>query len=215
MWFWLLRRVLLGPVVRWFTRPRVVGLDRFPAAGPVVVAANHRAEIDSLVLSLVLPRRPRFLAKAEYYAGTGLRGRVERRLCTVTGQIPVDRSGGSAASASLVAAERLLRSGGVWAIYPEGTRSPDGRLHRGHTGVVRVARAVPGAVVLPVGLLGTEAVDPLAGRGWRRGRVTVVVGAPVDVRHGEVREATDRLMAAIGELTGQQPLDRYVPRRAA
>ncbi|GAA4085702.1 lysophospholipid acyltransferase family protein [Nocardioides kongjuensis] len=220
MWFWVLRWVLLGPVVRWYTRPRVLGLSHVPASGPVVVAANHRAEIDSLVLSLVLPRQPRFLAKAEYYAGAGLRGHVERWLCSVTGQIPVDRAGGSAASASLRAAEGLLRSGGVWAIYPEGTRSPDGRLHRGHTGVVRVARAVPDAVVLPVGLLGTEAVDPperdrRERRRWRRGRVTVVIGPAVDVRQGEVREATDALMRAIGELTGQQPLDEYVPRRAA
>jgi 1-acyl-sn-glycerol-3-phosphate acyltransferase len=219
VWFWLLRWVLLGPVVRWYTRPRVLGLDHLPSSGPVVVVANHRAEIDSLVLSLVLPRRPRFLAKAEYYAGAGLRGRVERWLCSVTGQIPVDRAGGSAASASLRAAEGLLRSGGVWAIYPEGTRSPDGRLHRGHTGVVRVARAVPDAVVLPVGLLGTEAVDPPSRGGgrrrWRRGRVTVVIGPAVDVRQGEVRDATDALMRAIGELTDQRPLDEYVPRRAA
>ncbi|MDQ6523006.1 lysophospholipid acyltransferase family protein [Nocardioides sp. LHD-245] len=160
MWFWVLRRVLLGPEVRWYTRPRVTGLDHLPATGPVIVAANHRAEVDSFVLSLVLPRQPRFLAKAEYYDGTGLRGRVDRWLCSATGQIPVDRAGGDAAAASLRAAEGLLHDGGVWAIYPEGTRSPDGRLHRGHTGVVRVARAVPDAVVLPVGLLGTEAVDP-------------------------------------------------------
>ena len=219
MWFWVLRWVLLGPVVRWHTRPRVLGLSNLPASGPVVVAANHRAEIDSLVLSLVLPRRPRFLAKADYYTGAGLRGRVERWLCSVTGQIPVDRAGGTAASASLYAAEELLRSGGVWAIYPEGTRSPDGRLHRGHTGVVRVARAVPDAVVLPVGLLGTDAVDPPSPDGgrrrWRRGRVTVVIGPALDVRRGEVRAATDALMRAIGELTDQQPLDEYGPRRAA
>ena len=105
----------------------------------------------------------------------------------------------------------------MWAIYPEGTRSPDGRLHRGHTGVVRVARAVPDAPVLPVGLLGTDGVDPpdRGRRRWRRGRVTVVIGAPVDVRTGEVRAATDRLMVAIGALTGQRPGDEYVPRRAA
>ncbi|WP_408897150.1 lysophospholipid acyltransferase family protein [Nocardioides sp. R1-1] len=218
MWFWLLRRVLLGPWVRWYTRPRVTGLDRLPADGPVVVAANHRAEIDSLVLSLVLPRQPRFLAKAEYYHGTGVRGRLERWLCSVTGQIPVDRDGGERAGASLRAAETLLRSGGVWAIYPEGTRSPDGRLHRGHTGVVRVARAVPDAVVVPVGLLGTEEVDPPRGPGrrrWRRGRVAVAIGEPVDVRRGDVRAATDELMAAIGALTGQRPLDHYPGRRAA
>lgn len=210
MWFRLLKWVLLGPVVRWYTRPRITGREHLPRTGPVVLAANHRAEIDSLVLCLVLPRQPRFVAKAEYFAGHGLRGRVERWLCTVTGQIPVDRRGGDAAGAALRAAEGVLREGGTWAIYPEGTRSPDGRLYRGHTGVVRAARAVPGAVVLPVGLSGTERV----GR-WRRGRVRVVVGAPVDVRTGEVREATDRLMAAIGALTGQQPLGHYPARRAA
>lgn len=210
MWFWLLKHVLLGPLVRWCTRPRVAGLHHLPARGPVVLAANHRAEVDSLVLCLVLPRQPRFVAKAEYFAGHGLRGRVERWLCTVTGQIPVDRRGGDAAGAALRAAEGVLRAGGVWAIYPEGTRSPDGRLYRGHTGVVRVARAVPGAVVVPVGLSGTEHV-----RRWRRGRVRVVLGPPVDVRRGEVREATDRLMGAIGALTDQRPLDHYPLRRAA
>lgn len=218
MWFWLLKEVLLGPVVRWCTRPQVTGLEHLPRTGPVVVAANHRAEIDSLVLSLVLPRQPRFVAKAEYFAGHGLRGRVERWLCSATGQIPVDRTGGDAADAALRAAAGLLRDGGVWAIYPEGTRSPDGRLYRGHTGVVRVARLVPDAVVVPVGLVGTEQVDRPARDGrrrWRRGRVRVVVGAPVDVREGEVREATDRLMAAIGALTDQRPLAHYPPRRAA
>ncbi|AIY19215.1 1-acyl-sn-glycerol-3-phosphate acyltransferase [Pimelobacter simplex] len=214
MWFWMLKWVLLGPVVRWYTRPRVRGRQHVPASGPVVVAANHAAEIDSLVLSLVLPRQPRFLAKAEYYR-PGPRGRLYRWLCAVTGQIPVDRDGGSAASTSLAAAERLLRDGGVWAIYPEGTRSPDGRLYRGHTGVVRVARAVPGAVVLPVGLVGTAAVDPSSRRGWRRGRVRVDIGAPVDVTAGDVRAGTDLLMAAIGSLTGQEPLDHYPERRRA
>ena len=211
MWFWVLKWVLLGPVVRWYARPVVVGRQHVPAAGPVVVAANHRAEIDSLVLALVLPRRPRFLAKAEYYAGgrPGLRGRFDRWLCSVTGQIPVDRAGGSAASSSLAAATRLLREGGLWAIYPEGTRSPDGRLYRGHTGVVRVARAVPGAVVLPVGLSGTADVDPPRRRGWRRGRVHVTIGAPVDVTAGDVRAGTDALMRAIGDLTGQDPQDHY------
>ncbi|WP_278258341.1 lysophospholipid acyltransferase family protein [Nocardioides convexus] len=99
MWFRLLKWVLLGPVVRWYTRPRVTGREHLPRTGPVVLAANHRAEIDSLVLCLVLPRQPRFVAKAEYFAGHGLRGRVERWLCTVTGQIPVDRRGGDAAGA--------------------------------------------------------------------------------------------------------------------
>ena len=180
MWFWVLRWVLLGPVVRWYTRPRVLGLSHVPASGPVVVAANHRAEIDSLVLSLVLPRQPRFLAKAEYYVGAGLRGHVERWLCSVTGQIPVDRAGGSAASASLRAAEGLLRSGGVWAIYPEGTRSPDGRLYRGKTGVARMALE-SGAVVIPCAMINTDVIQP-SGRilPKLRPRPGVRFGAPLD-----------------------------------
>ncbi|WP_235736891.1 lysophospholipid acyltransferase family protein [Nocardioides alcanivorans] len=218
MWFWLLKWIVLGPIVRWFARPEVIGLERIPRSGPVILAANHRAEIDSLVLCLVLPRKPRFIAKAEYFTGTGLRGKVERWLCSVTGQIPVDRSGGRSAVASLRAAEEVLRAGDVWAIYPEGTRSPDGQLHRGRTGVARVALAVPGAAVVPVGITGTAEVDPRGRRGWRRGRVTVTFGKPMDLAAYDPEDpvaprlVTDALMAAIGELVGQEPREHYASR---
>jgi 1-acyl-sn-glycerol-3-phosphate acyltransferase len=215
MWFWLLKWVLAGPVVRWYARPRLVGAERIPATGPVVLAPNHLAEIDSLVLSLVIGRRLTFIAKREYFDGSGLRGRLDRWLCTVTGQIPVDRSGGEAAGAALSAARGVLAQGRVWCVYPEGTRSPDGRLHRGHTGAVRVALASPGVVVLPVGISGSDRVDPAGRRGWRRGRVLVRIGPPLDLNAYDAddpadwRTATDRLVAAIGDLTGQEYVDRY------
>lgn len=210
MWFWLLKWVLLGPVVRWYARPRLEG--ELPKSGPVIVAANHLTEIDSLVLSLVLPRRARFIAKSEYFEGGGLRGLAERWLMRVTGQIPVDRNGGDPARAALDAAVALLEEGGVWAIYPEGTRSPDGRLHRGHTGVMRVAQRVPGAVVVPVGIVGTREVDAPGGRRWRRGRVRVVLGAPLDVDRDDCRRATDALMAQIRTLSGQAYVGAYAER---
>lgn len=128
--FLLLKWVLLGPVVRWLTRMRVTG--DLPRSGSIVIAANHLAEIDSLVLCLALRRRPTFVAKSEYFEA-GLRGRLYGTLCRLTGQIPIPRTGG--AETALAAASNVLQRGDVWAIYPEGTRSPDGRLpwsHRGH-----------------------------------------------------------------------------------
>ncbi|KRF19978.1 hypothetical protein ASG90_19825 [Nocardioides sp. Soil797] len=220
MTFWLLKWVLLGPVVRVFARPVVVGRHHVPSDGPVVLVPSHHAEIDSLVLSLVSPRRPTFVAKREYFDTATLRGRVDRWLCTATGQIAVDRRGGDAAHRALTAARELLASGGAWAIYPEGTRSPDGRLHRGHTGAMRVALTVPDAIVVPVGLGGTAAVDPPARRGWRRGRVRVIFGAPMDLSPWRDRaddpqawrEATDALMREIRALTGQEYVDTYASR---
>lgn len=211
MWFWLLKWVLLGPVVRWYARPRLDG--EMPETGPVIVAANHLAEIDSLVLSLVLPRRPTFIAKSEYFDGGGLRGLAERWLMRATGQIPVDRNGGDPAGAALDAAAALLDAGGVWAIYPEGTRSPDGRLHRGHTGAMRVAQRVPAAVVVPAGIVGTRDVDAPGRRRWRRGRVRIVLGAPLEVDSADCRRATDVLIAQIEALSGQEYVDAYASRR--
>ncbi|KQY57274.1 MULTISPECIES: lysophospholipid acyltransferase family protein [unclassified Nocardioides] len=221
MIFWLLKWVLLGPVVRLFARPVVIGRQHLPADGPVILAPSHHAEIDSLVLSLVSPRRPTFVAKREYFDAATLRGRADRWLCTVTGQIALDRNGGDAALRALDAARELLSNGGVWAIYPEGRRSPDGRLHRGHTGVMRVALSVPEVVVIPVGLHGTAAVDAPGRRGWRRGRVRVTFGAPLDLDRWRLtpddpttwRAATDHLMGEIRALTGQEYVDGYAERR--
>lgn len=210
--YWLLKWLLLGPIVRWFACPKVFG--ELPA-GPVVLAPNHLTEIDSLVLCAALPRRLTFVAKSEYFARGGAGGWLFGALCRLTGQIPIGREGASAAQAALDAAAGILRGGGVWVIYPEGTRSPDGRLYRGKTGAMRVALGEDCAVV-PVAIIGTRTVDAPGGRGWRRGHVEVRIGVPLDVAGWKSdasnptawRESTDQLMATITELSGQIYVDR-------
>lgn len=159
MWYRLFKYVLLGPALWVSCRPRIVGRDLLPATGLVIVAATHSAFIDSLLLCLVLPRRLTFVAKSDYFDRPGLRGRMQRWFFLAAGQIPIDRSGGDRAATTLATAISLVSGGGAWAIHPEGTRSCDGRVHRGHTGVMRVARAT-GAPVVPIALRGTERVNP-------------------------------------------------------
>lgn len=212
MWYWLFKYVLLGPVLRVLGRPEVEGLDQVPRTGPVIIAANHLAMIDSLYLALVLPRRATFLAKQEYFTGTGLRGRFQRWFFSVSGQVPVNRTGGSAAADALAAATRILESGGVWAIHPEGTRSPDGRIYRGRTGTLRVAMAT-GAPVIPVVLSGTDRVNPRGKRLPRFAKVRIGFGAPryylpADQQRA-ARTATDELMREIAARSGRYYVDRY------
>ncbi|MGW5452479.1 lysophospholipid acyltransferase family protein [Nocardia sp. NPDC003979] len=214
MWFWLLKYVLLGPVLRVLGRPKVEGLHHVPPTGPVIVAANHLAAVDSLYLALVLPRRITFIAKQEYFTGTGTRGRIERWVMTATGQVAVDRSGGSASSAALEAAVGILSDGGVWGIHPEGTRSPDGRVYRGRTGVIRVAMQT-GAPVVPVSLSGTDFVNPRGRRMLRPARVRVVFGAPryfPPLDRAQVRVATDDLMAELAARSHRPYVDQYARR---
>ncbi|WP_280249699.1 lysophospholipid acyltransferase family protein [Nocardia abscessus] len=212
MWYPLFKYVLLGPVLRLLGRPVVTGLDNIPRTGPVIIAANHLAVIDSLYLALVVPRRVTFLAKQEYFTGKGLRGRFNRWFYSVSGQVPVDRTGGSAAADALAAATRILAAGGVWAIHPEGTRSPDGRIYRGRTGTLRVAMAT-GAPVVPVTLAGTDRVNPRGSRLPRFGKVRIEFGAPrrypaTEQRH-LVRAATDELMREMAARSGRHYVDRY------
>ena len=148
MLYWLLKYVLVGPPVRVLFRPSVSGGSHVPESGPVIIAANHLSFVDSIFLPLAVRRRMTFPAKIEYFRGRGLRGLVARLFFTGIGQIPMDRAGGRAALASLDLGAAVLRGGGVFGIYPEGTRSPDGRLHRGRTGVARLALET-GAPVYP------------------------------------------------------------------
>ncbi|MBU3065920.1 1-acyl-sn-glycerol-3-phosphate acyltransferase [Nocardia sp. NEAU-G5] len=211
MWYWLLKYVLLGPLLRMLGRPKVEGLQYVPRTGPFIVAANHLAAIDSLYLALVLPRRITFIAKQEYFTGAGLRGRIDRWVMTATGQVAVDRSGGSASAAALDAAVRILESGGVWGIHPEGTRSPDGRVYRGRTGAIRVAMHT-GVPLVPVALSGTEQVNPRGRRTWRPGRVRIVFGRPryfPPLDHTGVRTATDALMTELAMRSSRCYVDRY------
>ncbi|MEV0297321.1 lysophospholipid acyltransferase family protein [Nocardia sp. NPDC050710] len=210
MWYRLFKHVLVGPLLRLLGRPDIEGLHHVPQDGPVIVAANHLAVIDSMYLALVLPRRVTFLAKQEYFTGTGLKGRFNRWFYTVSGQVPVDRTGGTAAADALAAATRILESGGIWAIHPEGTRSPDGRVYRGRTGTLRVAIAT-GAPVVPVVLSGTDRVNPRGSRRWRFAKVRISFGAPRYYLAADQhpRAATDDLMRELAARAGRPYVDRY------
>ncbi|MGK5554018.1 lysophospholipid acyltransferase family protein [Actinomadura kijaniata] len=214
----LLKHVLLGPPMRLALRPEVTGLESLPRTGPVILAANHLAVCDSFVLPLVVPRQVFFLGKQEYFTRPGVAGRAMAAFFRGGGAIAVDRSGGRAALAALDAAARVLERGDVFALHPEGTRSPDGRLYRGRTGVARLALRT-GAPVVPVGLVGTDRVQPRGRVVPRPGRIEVRLGEPLTfagrgpASHRDVtRAVTDEIMQAIQKLSGQEYVPSYAPR---
>lgn len=204
----------LGAVLRRGWRPEVTGLHHVPRTGGVILAANHLSIADQLFLGAAIPRHIAFWAKAEYFSLRGPRGLFMHVLLTGLGAIPVNRAGGSAAHSAFDSAVPVLGGGGVVAIFPEGTRSPDGRLHRGRTGALRLARRC-GVPVVPVGLIGTGDVQPRDLLGRRRPPVALHFGPAVDATTGDVRAGTDALMAAIRELSGQDYVPHYAPRKSA
>ncbi|HET6214090.1 MAG TPA: lysophospholipid acyltransferase family protein [Micromonosporaceae bacterium] len=219
MLYWLLKYVLVGPAMRVLFRPQVSGAGHVPASGPVILAANHLSFMDSIVLPLAVRRRVTFPAKIEYFRGRGLRGVIVRLFFAGTGQVPLDRSGGRSALASLDSGADILRAGGVFGIYPEGTRSPDGRLHRGKVGVARLALTT-GASVVPVALLNLDEIQPPGHRLPRIRRVRICFGEPLDFsryaglqrdRH-IARAVTDEIMYEIMRLSGREYVDVYAQR---
>jgi 1-acyl-sn-glycerol-3-phosphate acyltransferase len=214
--YWLSKYVLLGPLMRVLTRPTIEGLHHVPARGGAILASNHLAVADSFLLPLLVPRRITFLAKREYFTAPGLLGWIKKVFFTSHGQVPVDRSSASAAQAALETAIRLLREDKVLGIYPEGTRSPDGRLYKGKTGVARMAleAEVP---VIPVAMIGTDKVNPIGSRYWRPHRVHIRIGEPLDFsRYAGMagdrfieRSMTDEIMYTLMELSGQTYVDKY------
>lgn len=204
------------PLARAVWRPVVEGVEHMPRSGPVLVASNHLSFIDSLVIPIVAPRQVLFLAKADYFAGRGVKGTLQRGWFTSMGMIPVDRDDTRAALAALDIALEVLARGEAFGIYPEGTRSRDGRLYRGRTGVAHLA-LTSGAPVVPVGLTGTDRIQPVGTKWPRLARITVRFGAPLQFtgRYDGVppgrarREVTDRIMAAIAGLSGQQQAGVY------
>ena len=212
----LMRHVLVGPPLRLATRLSVEGREHVPTRGALIVASNHLSFIDSIVIPLASGRQVHFLGKAEYFQGTGLRGAAVRWFHSTAGTIPVDRSDPRAAAASLEMSEDVLRQGEAFGVYPEGTRSPDGRLHRGRTGVARMALST-GATLLPCAVIGTDQVQPSGSNGFRPAKVTVRFGVPVDVaglstrfqKAALLRAITDATMDAIGELSGQERSGQY------
>jgi 1-acyl-sn-glycerol-3-phosphate acyltransferase len=223
--YWWSKYVLLGPLMRLLARPTIEGLENIPQRGAAILAGNHLAVADSFLLPLLVRRRITFLAKREYFTQPGLIGRLKKIFFTGVGQVPVDRASASGAQAALDTAVRLLGEGKLLGIYPEGTRSPDGRLYKGKTGVARMAleAAVP---VVPVAMIGTEKLNPIGSRMWRPHHVHVRIGEPLDFsRYAGMagdrfieRSMTDEIMYALMELSGQTYVDIYaasVKERAA
>lgn len=211
MLYWLLKHVFVGPFLRLTSRPEMTGLENFPTTGPVLLVGNHQSVADWLFMPLLLPRRVTFLAKSDYFTGTGLRGMLSRWFFGGSGQYPIDRTNADAAQAALDAGLEVLSGGDVLCMYPEGTRSPDGRLFRGKTGPARLALR-SGAPVIPVGVVGSQEYIRGLRRFWRHDRVRVVLGEPLDLapwagRVGDraaEREITDEFMRRIQSLTGQE-----------
>jgi 1-acyl-sn-glycerol-3-phosphate acyltransferase len=214
--FWLMKWVFLGPLLRLLFRPRIEGLRHVPESGGVILAGNHLAVADSFFLPLKVPRKVIFLAKQEYFTKRGLGGWLQRQFFAGIGMVPIDRSSAGAAQSALDTGMRLLREGKLLGIYPEGTRSPDGRLYKGKTGVAKMALET-GVPVLPVVTFGTDRVNPIGSRWWRPFSVRIVIGAPLDFsRYDDLsgdrfieRSVTDEIMYALMELSGQEYVDVY------
>jgi 1-acyl-sn-glycerol-3-phosphate acyltransferase len=207
---------IVPPLLKAIWRPHVTGLEHVPRTGPLILASNHQSFIDSVVIPAVTPRPVNFLAKSDYFEGRGVKGRFVKAWFETFGALPVDRDDSRAALASLGTALAVLAEGGAFGIYPEGTRSRDGRLYRGRTGVAQLA-LTSGAPIVPVGLLDTDRLQPVGSNRPRLVRVTVTFGEPIDVRgrydgvpSGKARRAiTDDVMAAIQLLTGQEEAGAY------
>lgn len=216
MWYWLFKYIFMGPLLTVLGRPKVEGLEYVPESGPAILAGNHLAVADSFYLPLVVRRRITFLAKAEYFTGSGLKGRLARWFFTAAGQVPIDRTDADAAQGALNTAERLLNQGKLMGMYPEGTRSPDGRLYKGKTGLARLA-LLTGVPVIPVAMIGTDVVNPPGSKMWRFGRVTVRFGKPMDFSRFEglagnrfiERAVIDEVIYELMQLSGQEYVDIY------
>ncbi|MCM6773362.1 1-acyl-sn-glycerol-3-phosphate acyltransferase [Nocardia sp. CDC159] len=216
MFYWLLKYVLVGPFMHLYNRPKVEGVENIPAEGAAILAGNHLSFTDWLFTPLMSPRRITYLAKAEYFTTPGLKGRLQKFFFSGTGQYPIDRSGASAAEDALETARKLLKEGRLVGLYPEGTRSPDGRLYKGKTGVARLALET-GVPVIPVALIGTYEVCPPGPFRWRRQQVTVKFGKPIDFSRYEgmggnrfvERAVTDEIMYELMRMSGQEYVDVY------
>lgn len=221
MWYELSRKTA-GPLLRAVFRPTVIGVENIPRTGPVIIASNHLSFFDSFIIPMTTPRAISFLAKTEYFTGTGLRGAASRTFFVGIGAIPVDRDDPRAAQNSLALQQEVLQAGGAVGIYPEGTRSRDQRLYRGRTGVGELVLKT-GARVVPTALQGTENLQPVGSRFVRPAPVTVQYGEVIDFtgRYGGMatgkkrRAITDDIMDAIHSMSGQEPAGIYNERPSA
>jgi 1-acyl-sn-glycerol-3-phosphate acyltransferase len=216
MFYWFMKNLVAGPILKTVFRPWVTGLDNIPKTGGVILASNHLSFIDSVFLPLVIDRRIFFLAKSDYFRGKGLKGWATKAFMNGTGMLPIDRSGGKASEASLNTGLRVLHEGEVLGIYPEGTRSPDGKMYRGRTGVARMI--LEGDVpVVPVAMIDTEKVMPIGSKLPKVGRIGIVIGEPLDFSRFKglegdrfiLRSITDEIMYELNRISGQEYEDVY------
>ena len=222
MFYWFLKLIALGPLLRIIFRPQAEGLENVPKSGPAILASNHLSYADWLFMPLTLPRRVSFVAKAEYFDSPGIKGWLQKLFFSGSGQIPIDRSGADAAQGALISAKGVLAKGELFGIYPEGTRSHDGKLYRGKTGVARLALET-GVPVIPCAVVGTDVVAPPGKKFGRITRPMVRYGAPLDFARYEglendrfiLRSITDEIMYEIMRLSDQEYVDMYATRAKA
>ncbi|HJD77912.1 MAG TPA: 1-acyl-sn-glycerol-3-phosphate acyltransferase [Corynebacterium pollutisoli] len=219
-WYWLYKNVLIGPFLRVWNRPTIEGIEHIPAEGSAIIASTHQAVMDSFFFPALSPRNITFPAKSEYFTAPGLIGRLQKWFFTSIGQIPVERGAANAGDATLAAARTVLDRGDVLGIYPEGTRSPDGRIYKGRTGMARIALATD-APIVPLAMIGSRDANPIGTWIPRPRKVRMKVGEPIDGRayveslgiDPDSREAarplTDHVMAVLTELSGQPYVDMY------
>jgi len=215
-----LKKVAIGPAVEVAFHPWVEGLENIPEDGPAILASNHLSFSDSIFLPIAVPRKITFMAKSEYFEAPGIRGKATAAFFRGAGQVPVDRTGGNAGTAAISTGVRLLNEGHLLGIYPEGTRSSDGRLYRGKTGVARMALEAR-VCVIPVAMINTEMVQPIGKSRPNFGvEVGIRIGEPLDFSryYGMeddrfvLRSLTDEIMYRIMDLSGQEYVDKYASR---
>ena len=222
MFYWLLKWVFIGPLLRLVFRPRIEGAENVPLEGAAILASNHLSYADWLFMPLTLPRRVTFVAKAEYFTSPGIKGWFQKKFFSGAGQVPIDRTSGDAAAGALTSAKRILNSGELFGIYPEGTRSHDGKLYRGKTGVARLALET-GVQVIPIAVIGTDAIAPPGKKFGSLTRPLVRFGKPLDFSRYEglesdrfiLRSVTDEIMYEIMRLSGQEYVDIYAAKAKA
>lgn len=216
MFYWFMKNLVAGPLIKTVFRPWIVGLENIPKTGGVILASNHLSVIDSIFLPLLIDRRIYFLAKSDYFTGKGLKNWATKHFLLGTGMLPIDRSGGKASEASLNMGLAVVAKGNVLGIYPEGTRSPDGKMYRGRTGVARMI--LEGHVpVVPVAMIDTEKVMPVGSSLPKVRRIGVVFGEPLDFSRFEgmesdrfiLRSITDEIMYELSRISGQEYVDVY------
>ena len=219
-WYWAFKHILFGPALQLWNRPWIEGVENIPASGPAIVASSHQSVMDSFYFPLKCPRQIKFIAKAEYFNTPGFVGRMQKWFFSSVGQVPIDRTAKSSSEGMLNSAREILNDGGLFGIYPEGTRSPDGRIYRGRTGMARVAMDT-GVQVIPIAMFNSRKANPIGTWIPRPVRVGTRVGQPIDPRawakeqgldvedHETARKFTDYFMLELAQLAEQPYVDVY------